>query len=96
MRLYEELFKSADGAALSRCIVVPDGGGYFEGVKYVEDFSQEKIVLRFSHCGVEIEGVNLSISKYCDGDLEIGGKIRFLQVFSDEKGKNPDRKQGGK
>ena len=39
MRLYEEIFKSAEGVAFSRCIFVPKGGGYFEGVKAVDDFS---------------------------------------------------------
>lgn len=83
MRLYDEIFKSADGVACARCIFVPDGGGYFEGVKYVEDFSAEKIALRFPHKRLEIEGKALSIVKYCDGDLEIGGKIVCLRVLTD-------------
>ena len=41
---YEEILKSAEGASISRCILVPNGGGYFEGVKAVGDFSDEKIV----------------------------------------------------
>ena len=84
MRLYDEIFKSADGAACARCIFVPDGGGYFEGVKYVEDFSAEKIALRFPHNRLEIEGKTLSIVKYCDGDLEIGGKILSLRVLTED------------
>ena len=104
MRLYNEIFKNADGAALSRCIIVPDGGGYFQGVKTVEDFSADKIELRFPHKKVEIEGLDLSIAKYCDGDLEIGGKIRAFKVIeeskknesqSDKQVKTP-QKQGGK
>ena len=35
MRLYEEIFKSADGVAFARYVVVLNGGGYFEGVKAV-------------------------------------------------------------
>ena len=42
MRLYEEIFKDTDGASLSRCVIVPNGGGYFEGVKTVEDFSPQR------------------------------------------------------
>lgn len=95
MRLYDEIFKSADGGALARCILVPDGGGYFQGVKYVEDFSSEKIALCFSHKRVEIEGVGLSIVKYCDGDLEIGGKITAWRVVS-EKQAEQESKQGAK
>ena len=81
MRLYEELFKSADGAALSRCIWVPRGGGYFQGVKAVEDFSSERIVLCFSKDRVEALGKGLSIKKYCDGDLEIAGRLACVRVL---------------
>lgn len=38
MRLFDELFKDVEGGAVSRCTVVPCGGGYFEGVKAVGDF----------------------------------------------------------
>lgn len=75
MRLYDEIFKSPSGMALTRCLLIPSGGGYFEGVKAVGDFSPERIVLYFPRESAEIEGENLTIKKYCDGDLELGGKI---------------------
>ena len=93
MRLYDEIFKSADGVACTRCIFIPEGGGYFEGVKYVEDFSAEKVVLRFSHKSLEIEGKALSIAKYCDGDLQIGGKIVALRVLMDSAAEQ-EKKRG--
>ena len=83
MRLYEEILKSVDGASISRCILVPNGGGYFEGVKSVEDFSPQRIVLRFSQGQTVIEGVGLFIKKYCDGDLEILGKINAFYLLKD-------------
>ena len=43
MRLYEEIFKDVDGVFFARCSVIPRGGGYFEGVKAVEDFSDEPL-----------------------------------------------------
>ncbi len=86
MRLYDEIFKNADGGAFSRCVIVPDGGGYFEGVKAVGDFSPERVVLCFPKRTVEIEGNNLSIKKYCDGDLQLSGRIRLLRLL-DEEGK---------
>ena len=85
MRLYEEILKSADGVALSRCIIVPNGGGYFEGVKGVEDFSPERIVLRFSQGQAAIEGSALFIKKYCDGDLEVLGKITACYLLSGDE-----------
>ena len=80
MRLYDEIFKNADGVALSRCIVVPNGGGYFEGVKAVGDFSPERVVVCFPKEAVTVEGEHLSIKKYCDGDLQLSGKICALIV----------------
>lgn len=85
MRLYDEIFKNADGGALSRCIVVPCGGGYFEGVKAVEDFSSEKIILCFFKERVELIGDELTIKKYCDGDLQLAGKILSLRVLVSEE-----------
>lgn len=82
MRLYDEIFKNADGAATSRCIIVPCGGGYFEGVKSVADFSEEKLTIVFPHQLVEIEGKALCIKKYCDGDLQLLGKIISVRVVN--------------
>ena len=88
MRLYEEIFKGVDGVGLARCLIIPSGEGYFEGVKYVEDFSPEKVVICFSKNRVEIEGEALSIAKYCEGDLHLSGKILSLKT---ENGKGDAR-----
>ena len=93
MRLYDEIFKNADGAALCRCIVVPAGGGYFEGVKTVGDFCDNRIVLYFPRACIEVEGIDLSIGKYCDGDLELRGKILSTKLL---EGENQDLKGGEK
>ncbi len=84
MRLYDEIFKNADGGAMQRCVIVPGGGGYFEGVKSVGDFSNEKIVLFFPRLGVEITGEGLEIKKYCEGDLQLSGKISALVVLAEQ------------
>ena len=75
MRLYEEIFKNADGGALCRSVIVPSGGGYFEGVKRLEDFSSERVVVCFPKYQAVIEGEGLFIKKYCLGDLELSGQI---------------------
>lgn len=80
MRLYDELFKNTDGFALEKCTFVPNGGGYFEGVKAVGEFSPERVVLHFPKLAVAVEGSGLSIEKYCDGDLQISGRICALKV----------------
>ena len=83
MRLYDEIFKNTEGVALSRCIVVPCGGGYFEGVKAVGDFSPERIVLYFPKESVEVTGIALAIKKYCEGDLHLTGEIHTLRVLEE-------------
>ena len=85
MRLYDEIFKGVDGVALSRCVIVPRGGGYFEGVQAVGDFSPDRIVLYFVKEWAEIVGEGLSIAKYFEGDLQVSGKIYSVRI--DEKGK---------
>lgn len=80
MRLFDELFKDAENA-LTRCTIVPNGGGYFEGVKAVGDFSPERIVVCFPKESVAAEGEDLCIKKYCDGDLHVAGKIYALRVL---------------
>ncbi len=87
MRLYDEIFKNADGGAFSRCIVVPKGGGYFEGVKAVADFSDERVVLCFPKSTVLVEGKNLTVKKYCDGDLQLLGEVYALRVLSEGDGR---------
>ena len=84
MRLFDELFKDTEGGAVSRCTVMPCGGGYFEGVKAVGDFSPERIVVYFPKASVLAEGKGLVIKKYCDGDLQLSGEILSLQVVKGE------------
>ena len=63
----------------------PCGGGYFEGVKAVEDFSTERIILCFSRERVELLGEAFSIKKYYDGDLQVQGKILSMRALVGEE-----------
>ena len=76
MRLFSEIVKSL-GAELGTGVqyTVLDGGGYFQNVKRITEFSQEKIVLRGKKGIVSVEGKNLSIGKYYAGDVAIKGDI---------------------
>ncbi len=84
MRLYDEIFKNAVGEAAHRCVVIPLGGGYFEGVRSVGEFSQNCLILTFAKTQVEIVGKRLTIAKYCDGDLRLAGEIHSLRVLGVE------------
>ena len=83
MRLYDEIFKGTEGLGNARFTVAIGGGGYFEGVKTVGDFSPQNIVLYYPRESVEIEGESLFIKKYCEGDLQISGKIYAVRVIDE-------------
>ncbi len=84
MRIYDEIFGDEGGSGFERCIVSLKGGGYFEGVKAVGEFSPERIVLCFSRREVELVGEGLTVKKYCDGDLQLLGKITLWRVLGDD------------
>lgn len=84
MRLYDEIFKNTEGMAASKCVFVPGGGGYFEGVKSVGDFSSERVLVCFSKESVLVEGKGLVIKKYYDGDLQLQGRITSVRVEESE------------
>lgn len=87
MRLIGELFDAVEGEGFSRCTWVLGGDAYLEGVKTVGDFTPEKIVLFFKKCGMEIEGQDLFIRKYVDGDLLLSGKVLSLRMIDENGGK---------
>lgn len=86
MRLYSEILKKLGGGeteemfAGARYTVLPGRGGYFEGVRTVNEFSSERILVCFRRAVLEIEGSGFIIEKYCDGDLELSGKIVSLKL----------------
>lgn len=78
MRLYGEIMRKTGMKELfhaPRCNLLLGGGGYFQGVKGVSEFTPEKIVLSFKEGDIEILGKGFSIAKYQDGDAEIAGEI---------------------
>ena len=85
MRLYDELFKNAEGMALERYVVVVGGGGYFEGVKSLGDFSPERVCIFYPRACVEVTGTRLRIAKYCDGDLRLDGEITSVSLLKGGK-----------
>ncbi len=88
MRLYDEILKFSDGELLplARCLWLPNGNGYFEGVKAMGDFSPERVELYFKACAVCVEGRGLSVKKYLDGDLFLSGRITSLSLLEKEGG----------
>jgi hypothetical protein len=84
MRLQDELFKSADGWTGARYTVAVQGGGYFQGVKAVGDFSPQSVTLYFSKACLLVQGERLTIAKYADGDVELRGAIHSIAIQDKE------------
>lgn len=86
MRLYNEILKkwntgeSGELFAGARYTVLPGSGGYFQGVRTVNEFSPCRVVLCFRRAVLEIDGCGFVIEKYCDGDLELSGKIENIRL----------------
>ena len=80
MRLYDEIFHNVEGAAFARCIIAVGGNAYFQGVRSVGDFSSKKIVLYFKEGEAVIEGEELSVGWYGEGDLLLNGKVLSYRV----------------
>lgn len=84
MRLYEEIYETV---AESRCCFIPLSGGYFQGVKSIRSFDEREICLAFRKQAVKVTGENLQIAKYCDGDMQINGRIFAVEVLLTDREK---------
>ena len=82
MRASRGVLKEELGEAFraDRCLIFPLGEGYFEGVKGIVDFSKKSVVLRFGEYLLMVEGEDLSVGKYIDGDLYLRGKIQSVKA----------------
>jgi hypothetical protein len=88
MRLNGELFQGVDSFADARYTVVVAGGGYFQGVKSVGDFSPTLLMLHYPRAQLRVQGEKLCIRKYCEGDLEISGNIYAVELVLPEQKEN--------
>ena len=78
MKLLQQILNEAGARTDGAITLVPSYGGYFKGVKRVDEYSQEKIVLIASKKKWQITGENLTIDKYFEQDLLILGDIKVI------------------
>lgn len=83
MSLIESVFKSLGIEALTplkfTARILEGKGGYFEGVKKVDLVCKDKIIFSHSDGRVLIEGSELKIVKFVDGDIAVKGEILKLE-----------------
>ena len=76
MELLQQILKEAGADTSCSVTLIPDFGAYFAGVKRVEEFSGEEIVLVARKKRWHVLGENLSIEKYFEQDLFIRGTVK--------------------
>ena len=79
MKLTEQLL-SEMGAGDKSFTIALGFGGYFKGVKRVEEYSPEQIVITAFSKRIKISGKNLAIGEYFQEDIFISGDIKFVEV----------------
>ena len=78
MRLISEIVRAIGAEELSpriRYTVTDGGGGYFQNVKRLLEFSSTRIVLGGKGGKVSVEGEGLELGKCFEGDVAILGRI---------------------
>ena len=78
MRLFSEIERalgSSEDSSRVQYTVLDGGGGYFQNVKKILEFSQETIVFSGRRGAVRVEGEQLSLGKYYLGDAVVHGNI---------------------
>ncbi len=85
MNFIEDIKKSLNLSGVCepkfRAILIGDEAVYFENICSIKSYSQNKIELLLKKNQIKIEGENLFIKKYCQGDLLICGKIQTLSTI---------------
>lgn len=96
MRLFKEIGGNLLGeiSPKGRCLFFTGGGGYFQGVKSFENFSQKTVTLRFSGGSLKVTGEGFSVGKFQGGDFELLGRISALEYVS--AGKSAGKKESEK
>lgn len=56
-----------------------ENAAYIEGVKSIKSYSREKMEITLKRGEVILKGENLTVKKYCMGDLAVCGKITSLE-----------------
>ena len=78
MRLFSEIERALgweEDSSRVQYTVLDGGGGYFQNVKKILEFSEDAIVFAGRKGAVRVEGEGLNLGKYYLGDAVVRGKI---------------------
>jgi hypothetical protein len=80
MKLLQQILAEAGGDTAKAFTIIPNFGAYFKGVKSVNEYTPQKIILNVGKIKVEIRGEHLEIGKYFQGDLFVKGDVRGTEI----------------
>ena len=62
-----------------KAVIIGNSGGFFQGVRSVNKFSDSEIVMCVKGESVTVCGENMFVKKFCEGDVIICGKINCVK-----------------
>lgn len=80
MKLLEQLLNEMGADTLKSITFIPGHCCYLKSVKGVVDFSPERIVLAVGKKRVALEGENMLLGEFFEGDLIVKGDVRGVKV----------------
>ena len=63
-----------------KALLLGEEAVYLEQVKQITKYSQTQVVVSLKKGGVIVNGENLSIKKFCMGDVALCGKIKSIEI----------------
>ena len=80
MKLLQQILSELGADTRKSMTVVPDFGGYFQGVKGIAQFTPTMIVLELNKGSITLEGEGLKVGEYFEGDIFIKGRIGVVKI----------------
>lgn len=80
MKLVEQILGELGVDTLKSITLVPGVCCYMKSVKTVLSFSPQTIVLAVGKKSVTIEGDDMEVGKYFEGDILINGNVRSVRI----------------
>ena len=84
MKLLQQILTELGADTHKSLTVIPHFGGYFQNVKGVYEYSPTRIVLEIPKGSVTIEGKELKVGEYFEGDIFIKGRIEVVKIEGSE------------
>lgn len=80
MKLLEQILNEMGADTLNSITLIPASCCYLKSVKAVVDFSPERIVLAVGKKRVTLEGENMLLGEFFEGDLIVKGDVRGIKI----------------